>query len=190
MSVNSGLKLRRSIYALNKELEISESEVVRFIEETVELVPDAFNMKSQRVVVALGERQNRLWDEISAVFDGKVPQEKIDGFKGAYGTVLYFYDKEVVNGLMEKFPAYAQNFPNWAQQSNGMLQISIWAGLRDLGIGANLQHYNPVIDNVVKEMFDIPESYVLLAQMPFGGIVSEPEAKEKEDIAARVKVVK
>ena len=37
-----------------------------------------------------------------------------------------------------------------------MLQISIWTALRELNIGANLQHYNPVIDETVKKMFGVP----------------------------------
>lgn len=72
-----------------------------------------------------------------------------------------------------------------------MLQISIWEGLRELGIGASLQHYNPIIDNRVKEKFGLEDNYKILAQMVFGGIVEEPEAKEKEtDIDMRVSIVK
>jgi len=96
----------------------------------------------------------------------------------------------VVKGLQDQFPLYAGNFPGWALQANAMLQISIWSGLRELGIGASLQHYNPVIDQKIRELFDIPESYQLIAQMPFGGIVEEPGPKEKEDISKRVRIVK
>lgn len=72
-----------------------------------------------------------------------------------------------------------------------MLQISIWEGLRELGIGASLQHYNPLIDKRVKEKFGLEDNYKILAQMVFGGIVEEPEAKEKEtDIDMRVSIVK
>ena len=92
--------------------------------------------------------------------------------------------------MQEEFSTYADNFPVWANQANGMLQISVWSMLRELNVGASLQHYNPVIDEKVKELFDIPKEYKLLAQMPFGGIVSEPEAKEKENIDERVKVIK
>ncbi len=187
MGIYEGLKKRRSIYALNKELPVAIDEVKGLLEEITELVPDAFNMKSARIVVALGEKQDQLWDRIYDVFEGKVPREKIDGFKAAAGTILYFFDEDVVKGLQEKFPTYAPNFPIWANQANGMLQINIWTALADLGIGANLQHYNPVIDEMVKEMFDVPANWKLLAQMPFGGIVAEREAKEKEDIANRVK---
>lgn len=43
-------------------------------------------------------------------------------------------------------PLYADNFPVWANHANAMLQIALWGGLRDLHMGASLQHYNPIID--------------------------------------------
>jgi predicted oxidoreductase (fatty acid repression mutant protein) len=43
---------------------------------------------------------------------------------------------------------------------------------------------------MVREMFELPENYVLNAQMPFGGIGSHPDEKAKEDISNRVKIVK
>ena len=49
-----------------------------------------------------------------------------------------------------------------------MLQLAVWSMLRELNVGASLQHYNPVIDARVKEIFDIPENFKLVAQMPFG----------------------
>ena len=102
--------------------------------------------------------------------------------------MLYFYDEDVVKKLQEQYPAYAHNFPIWSQQANGMLQFTIWTALRDLNVGANIQHYNPVIDDAVKKLFNLPDSWKLVAQMPFGGIAAEPDAKEPEDIATRVKV--
>jgi hypothetical protein len=190
MSINELLKKRRSIYRIGKEIPVSDEEVVRLVTEATELVPDAFNMKSQRVVLALGEKQDALWDAVYDAFGGKVPREKIDGFKAGHGTVLYFCDETVVKSLQEQYASYAANFPIWAQQANGMLQISIWTGLRNLGIGANIQHYNPVIDSAVKKLFDVPESWTLVAQMPFGGILAEPDPKEKEDISLRVRIEK
>ena len=92
--------------------------------------------------------------------------------------------------MQEQFHTYADNFPIWANQANGMLQIVMWSMLRELNIGASLQHYNPIIDAKVKELFDIPESCMLVAQMPFGGIKKEPDEKEKEDINKRVSVVR
>ena len=168
----------------------TQDEVIKKIETLTELVPDAFNMKSARVIVTLNDKQNQLWDTIYNAFEGKVAREKIDGFKAAAGTVLYFIDNNVVKTMQEKFPLYASNFPIWANQANGMLQIAIWTALRELNIGANIQHYNPVIDKAVAKLFDVPENYILIAQMPFGGIIEEPDPKDKEDISLRVKVKK
>lgn len=188
MSAAEALGKRRSIYQLNKELPVAEEEVKELVLKLTELVPDAFNMKSQRVVLALGEYQDRLWDAIYDAFGGKVSREKIDGFKAAAGTVLYFYDEDVVKNMQAQFSRYAENFPIWANQANGMLQLGIWTALREIGIGANIQHYNPVIDKAIKVLFGVPESWKLLAQMPFGGIVAEPASKDKEDISRRVKI--
>ena len=187
-TLTEALKLRRSVYNIGKALPVDEEKIVRLVNEATALVPDAFDMKSQRVVLALGEKHDKLWDAIYDAFGGKVAREKIDGFKAGYGTVLYFYDADVVKSLQEKFAPYAANFPIWAQQANGMLQLSIWSGLAELGVGANIQHYNPVIDEAVRELFGLPENYVLVAQMPFGGIVEPPAPKAGEDISLRVRI--
>ena len=188
MGILESIGKRRTYYQINKELPVAAEKIREVVEQATELTPDAFNMKSARVVVALGAKQDALWDAVYDAFGGKVAREKIDGFKAGAGTVLYFYDEEVVKSLQGQFPMYAENFPIWAQQANGMLQFAIWTALRDLDVGANIQHYNPVIDKAVQNLFDLPASWKLIAQMPFGGIVAEPEPKEKEDIAMRVKV--
>ena len=69
-----------------------------------------------------------------------------------------------------------------------MLQLTIWSGLKELDIGASLQHYNPVIDDMVKKMFDVPESWILNAQMPFGGNAAEFADKDYMDDAQRFRV--
>lgn len=190
MSFVKDLEKRRSYYNINRQLPVSEEEVLDIIRKVTEATPDAFNMKSARVVVALGEKQNQLWDTVYEVYGGQVDKEKTDSFKSAYGTVLYFVDEDVVKSLQDQFSPYAANFPIWANQSNGMLQSNIWTALREVGIGASLQHYNPVINEAVAKLFDISGNWTLIAQMPFGGIGSEPDAKEKEDIDKRVIVRK
>ncbi len=190
MAIAEALEKRRSYYQLNKELPVSEDQVKELITRVTQLVPDAFNMHSARIIVVLGDKQDELWDAIYDAFGGKVAREKIDGFKAAAGTILYFYDEDVVKAMQENFQPYAQNFPIWANQANGMLQINLWTALRELNIGANIQHYNPVIDDAVKKLFNVPDSWKLIAQMPFGGIAAEPDPKEKEDITKRVQFVK
>lgn len=190
MSIVESLEKRRSYYNINKTLPISKEEVIDTIIKVTELVPDAFNCHSARVVIIMDEKQDQLWEAIYEVFGGKMTREKMESFKAGAGTILYFYDQSIIASLQEKFPNYKDNFPLWARDANGMLQISIWSALRDLDIGASLQHYNPVIDELIRDFCDVPDNYKLVAQMPFGGIKGcAPREKEKEDISLRVKVV-
>ncbi len=190
MSFINNLEKRRTYYNINRELPVSESKIIEIVEQVTEATPDAFNMKSARAVVVLGEKQDLLWDTIYEVFGGQVAREKIDSFKNGYGTILYFIDENVVESLQKQFEFYADKFPNWASQANGMLQFNLWTALREAGIGASLQHYNPVINEAVTKLLDLPAKWTLVAQMPFGGIGEEPAPKEKEDIAKRVIIKK
>lgn len=188
--ISDSLRTRRSFYQIDKNIPLSYEEVSYLIEDITELVPDAFNMKSSRVVLAFGDKHNALWDQIYTCFDGKVSREKIDSFKAGAGTILYFIDQEIVDGMKKEYPLFADQFDSWSEQASGMLQINIWTALTEEGFGANIQHYNPVIDEKVKELFDLPKNHKLMAQMPFGGILEKPDPKEKEDISKRVKIFK
>ena len=70
-----------------------------------------------------------------------------------------------------------------------MLQLNLWQALRDEEIGASIQHYNPVIDEWVKEVYDLPEYWELVAQMPFGKIGEEPEARGKKASEEKLLVI-
>lgn len=71
-----------------------------------------------------------------------------------------------------------------------MLQLVVWTALENEGLGASLQHYNPIIDEEVKKQWNIPESWKLIAQMPFGKPASEPKEKQFQPLEERVKVFK
>ena len=92
--------------------------------------------------------------------------------------------------MQSKFPSYRDNFPLWAQQGNAILQYIIWTGLANLGMGANLQHYNPVIDAEIAKAFSVPPSWKLITQMPFGVAGGEAGVKEMIPPAQRIKVFK
>ncbi len=186
MDYMEAMASRRSRYALTKTLPLPLADAEALIRRAAELTPDAFNMRSARAVIVSGEKQDALWDGIYAVFGGKVPREKIDGFRAACGTVLYFIDTDVVRAMQARVPRYAENFPVWAQQAGGMLQYSVWTALSAAGIGANLQHYNPVIDDMVRTFCGTPPSWQLTAQMPFGGIAAPAADKESETVSDRV----
>ena len=188
------IKRRRSVYNLSKQLPVFEDKMLEIVNDAVRYVPDAFNMKSQRVLVVMGRKndefRNAVYDSLVVDSGGRFSRDRTDSFMEGYGTILYFYDRDVVNEYKKKYVLYADKFHDWVMQSNAMLQFAIWTAFANVGIGASLQHYNPVIDDMVRNMFDLPESWVLVAEMPFGGIAAAPEPKEKEDVGPRIKIVR
>ncbi|WFR61664.1 nitroreductase family protein [Paenibacillus amylolyticus] len=192
------LKNRRSYYGISKESTISDAKIQEIVEEAVKYTPTAFNSQTSRAVVLLGEQHDKLWNHTEEILREvvgneeafKSTAEKMTGFRSGYGTVLFFEDNNVIAQLQQNFAAYADNFPIWANQSNGMLQLVIWTALEQEGLGATLQHYNPLIDEKVKQEWNIPENWRLVAQMPFGKPTATPGEKEFQPIEERVKVHK
>ncbi|KAE8558459.1 nitroreductase family protein [Paenibacillus polymyxa] len=194
----TALKDRRSFYGISKEQVISDQRIQEIVEEAVKYTPTSFNSQTSRAVVLLGEHHDKLWnitEDILREVVGNEEQfkstaEKMNGFRSGYGTVLFFEDNNVVAGLQQQFEAYADNFPIWANQSNGMLQLVVWTALEQEGLGASLQHYNPLIDEKVKNEWNIPEHWKLIAEMPFGKPTFQPGDKEFQPIEERVKTFK
>ena len=98
--------------------------------------------------------------------------------------------QKVVKGLQEAFPSYQENFPGWSLQTSAMHQLAIWVMLEDVGFGASLQHYNPLIDEEVRRAWNLPEHWHLIAEMPFGVPVNQPGEKEFQPLEERIKVFK
>ncbi|SEK26311.1 nitroreductase family protein [Paenibacillus sp. OK003] len=192
------LKNRRSYYGISKESTISDAKIQEIVEEAVKYTPTSFNSQTSRAVVLLGEQHDKLWNHTEEILREVVGNaeafqstaEKMAGFRSGYGTVLFFEDNNVIAQLQQNFAAYADNFPIWANQSNGMLQLVIWTALEQEGLGASLQHYNPLIDEKVKQEWNIPENWRLIAQMPFGKPTATPGEKEFQPVEQRVKVHK
>lgn len=190
------LEHRRSHYEIGSESTVQDEEVIHAIRTAVKHVPSAFNSQSTRIVLLLGEEHRRLWDIVKETLRGMVPaaafpktEAKIDGsFACGHGTVLFLEDMEVVEKLQGSFPLYRENFPVWAQHTSAMHQLAIWTMLEDLGLGASLQHYNPLIDEAVHRAWDLPDRWLLVAEMPFGIPTGDPGPKEIGDLSPRIRV--
>ncbi|MFP3390937.1 nitroreductase family protein [Brevibacillus sp. SIMBA_040] len=190
----TALKDRRSYYGISKEAVVSDSRIQEVINEAVKHTPSAFNSQSARVVVLLGEQHDKLWNITKETLRKIVPadnfastEEKMNAFGSGYGTVLFFEDQSVVEGLQKQFELYKDNFPIWSQHSSGMLQFVVWTALENEGFGATLQHYNPLIDEEVQQTWNVPSNWKLIAQMPFGKPTSEPGEKQFQPLEDRVK---
>lgn len=191
------LELRRSRYGLSKEAVLTEEEVIELVEASVQHTPSAFNAQTQRAVVLFGKHSDTFWDLTREALRKVAPEEgfenivtKLESFKQGQGTILYYIDTDVVKGLQDQFALYADNFPIWAEQENGMMQLVTWTALAGAGIGASVQHYNPLVDASAAEAFEIPSSWKLVAQMPFGKAIDEVQPKTLQDVKGKVKVFK
>ena len=187
---------RRSIYALGNELPVESQAIVNMAERVLLHTPSAFNSQSSRLIVLFGDQHQQLWD----IAEDKLCQEvgngdfssskqKMDGFRAAAGTVLFYEDKDVTTSLQDKFALYADKFPVWAQQTSAMHQYAMWTELRTLEVGASLQHYNPLIDDGVATAFSVPKNWDLIAQMPFGNIVAPAGEKTYQPLNERMRVL-
>ena len=195
MSFYELAKKRRSIYHLGKNVNQSNDEIVQLIKDIVDQTPSSFHSQSSRAVILLGEEHDALWEIVREtlrplVADGnfEATDQKVNSFRAAKGTVLFYEDKDVVGGLQKQFPLYADNFPVWSEHSTGLTQYAVWLALAEVDIGASLQHYNPIIDAEVAKRWDIPTNWVLRAQMPFGSIESPAGEKTPMDADARYRV--
>ena len=181
-AIVQAIATRRSVYALNRELPLPPGEIVATIEHALRHAPSA-------------AEHEKLWDLTADALRAVVPAEafaptaeKIAGFRAAAGTVLFFEDRNVIKGLQERFPSYADTFPGSADQAGAMLQYALWTAFATQHIGANLQHYNPLIDSAVAQTWDIPANWHLRAQLVFGGIAAAPAEKALAPTAERLRV--
>lgn len=192
------LKHRRSYYHITNTSPISDAEIKEIIDCAVTNVPSAFNSQSTRIVLLLGENHKKLWNITKEILKKIVPETsfpateaKIDGsFRSGYGTILFFEDKSVIEHLQNSFPSYKDRFPIWSQHTSGMHQLAIWSMLENKGLGASLQHYNPLIDEAVQKEWGISSTWELIAQMPFGTPTEQPGEKEIKPLEHRILVFK
>lgn len=189
-------KKRRSIYALGKNVNLSNDELETIIKNAIKDAPTAFNNQTTRAVIVFNDKHDRVWDIVFNQLSKVVTDEealagtkaKMDSFKAGYATVLFFTDDSVVKQFQEMAPLYADNFPDWSEQGMGIANYATWMALAEAGLGGSLQHYNPLIDADIAAEFDIPADWRLRSQLVFGSIEAPAGDKEFMDDADRFKV--
>ncbi|KAL6716810.1 hypothetical protein ACLMJK_004722 [Lecanora helva] len=186
---------RRTIYNLTNESTIPDARITELVHHTIKHVPSAFNSQTTRAVVVLKEHHQKLWDSIIDVYKTMLPEDKfqhakgrMDGFRAAYGTILFYEDTTTLHSFQEKYKTYSDRFPGWSEQTNGMHQYVLWCALEAEGLGVNLQHYNPLIDKRIESEWGVPETWSLKAQMVMGRPVGAAGEKGFGDVGGRVRV--
>ena len=195
-NLKEALEQRRSYYSLKAGSPIPDAEIEGIVRFAVKHTPSAFNSPSSRLVLLLPDHHAALWRIVKQTLQTVVPpqafartEEKIDrSFASGYGTVLFLEDTAVVEGLQRQFPLYADNFPTWSEHTSAMHQLVVWTLLEEAGFGASLQHYNPLIDAAVRQEWQLPGNWRLIAQMPFGIPEEAPNEKTFNPIDERIRI--
>lgn len=190
------LKKRRSIYALGKRVHYSQAYLCEIIQEAVRSCPSAYDSQSTRIAVLFADSHHQFWEIVKQVQRQHVPEHIYEGVElklnqcaEAYGTILFYEDQSMIQQLQKKMPLNSEDFPTWSEQTSGMAQFAVWATLADSGLGASLQHYNPLIDEKVAEHFDIDKNWLLRAQLCFGSIEQTVEEKLQQLDQYRFKIL-
>lgn len=187
---------RRTYYTIADSSPVADNEIKAILEHAVTHVPSAFNSQSTRIVLLLADNHRAFWDltkqALRAILSDEAyaaTEAKIDNtFRCGYATILYYEDTDVVKGLQEAFATYADRFPVWSEHTSAMHQFAIWTMLEDAGFGVSLQHYNPLVDDAARARWNIPASWKLIAQMPFGTPTAAPGEKEQKPLEERLLV--
>jgi len=188
MSFSEATQKRRTIRALEAKTTVPDSTIVKLAEAAILTVPSAFDNQSARLTILFGEDHKKLWSITADALLAKIGEERwnagtkdrIANFAIAYGTIMFWDDQSCAAAMKEHAPdIYKDKTDDWVQQSNGMNQYYLWTALEALGLGVNLQHYNPLIDAEVKKTWSVPSDWKLKAQMVFGVPKEGSEPGEK-----------
>lgn len=189
----NAVRKRRTCYALGRAPSLTEEGLLHTVKSAVKHCPSANNSQSQRVVMLFSAEHDAFWELTRSALAAVVPPErfgrtsdKIDGFKAAFATILFFEDMDTVGALETKYPKYAHNFRDWSSQASGMLQYIVWTALAQAGIGASLQHYAELVETETKRRWNIPDAWKLISQMPVGNILEPPGPKDFKPLADRI----
>ena len=177
MEFREAVLARRSEYSLDAR-DVDTDAVIARIRGIAGSVPSAFNAQSARILCLIDEDHRRFWGMVEDVLRErsrdperfKGTKAKLAGFRAAAGTILFYEVDSRTRELMEAHPSYRDMFPQWAEHGNAMMQFAVWCAITDMGLGANIQHYNPLIDSRAAEMLSLPDGYRLVAQMVFGRV--------------------
>ncbi|KAJ7163386.1 nitroreductase [Mycena filopes] len=197
----TAIATRRTTYGLTPKSKVSDEQLEAIVKHCVLHAPTPFNTQSSRAVLVIGAENTKLWNMISESVlkalpegDQKVAQAgKLKAFGGGYGSVLFWEDQAVVDGIAAKIPMLKAQFPVWSTNATGMLQHAVWTAFCLEGLGANLQHngaYSAELVADIQKAFSLPTTWTSTAIMPFGDPAAPPGEKAFGPIEDRVKVFK
>ncbi|KAJ7634404.1 Nitroreductase-like protein [Roridomyces roridus] len=179
------ITVRRSNYALTNKSSVSYEKLQDIIKHAVKHCPTPFNSQYStstcfcQMITALGDMRTH--------FAGL-----LDLHKGGYGSVMFFEDQAIVDGIIQKQPFVATQFPDWNKNAAGILHATIWTAFSLEGLAATLQH-PPLTAEMIAGLnlgFDVPSTWKSTAILPFGDPAAPPKEKTFSPVEDRFKVAK
>ncbi|CAK5264732.1 unnamed protein product [Mycena citricolor] len=196
----AAIATRRTRYALTDKSTIPDDKIEYILKECLLHTPYGWDSNCGRLVLMVGEKHRQLWslirESVTKGLEGDhlaTVQKRIDGFHAAYGSVLFWDDQAILDGLIESMPPkYTPVVPILAAKSAGMLQSTVWTALAMEGMGASLQHnaYDPAVAEQICATFGFPKTWRSTAIMPFGIPYAPPTDKKFASADERFILVK
>lgn len=115
-SFYNALSTRLSCYTLTNTSPISDAAIHEAVSQAIQHAPSSFNSQSTRAVILLKADHERFWDLGDSLVKAAMPAAypslapRVQGFKAAYGTVLWFEDQAALEGLRAKNPGIGHMF--------------------------------------------------------------------------------
>jgi uncharacterized protein len=186
--VMEAAKLRRSQYALGKDLPVPEARIREIVEGAILEAPSSYNSQSARIIMLSGDIHDSLWDFLMGKMQPGM-KAMLEGFKAAHGSILFFEDQETVARLQAEHPRNAEVFPVFSLQSSGMLQYAVWTALAHESVGASVQHFVKFTEEWARGKGIAPETWKSISQMVYGGILRPAGEKTRLPLEERLKVL-
>lgn len=197
MEFDQLLEKRRSTYMMSANTDVTEEAIVEALRKNVRQVPTAYNSQTTRYVVVFGDANKKLWEHIYDVQKDVLDSELwtqvgpvVNSYKDVKGTVIFFED----HNALENIPSPGNSRNIYKQNNAGNGQLVTWLTLAELGLGATLNHFNigfeQGFDSKIREFFNLPDTYEMTAQMPFGAIEQPAYPKDFMDSEEQVQVIK
>ncbi|KAJ3348128.1 hypothetical protein HDU83_001555 [Entophlyctis luteolus] len=154
---------------------ISDEELQDLVKYALNHSPSSFSSQSARAILLLKDEHVKLWEFAKEKTKERVTGDylstvlgKLNGYQSGYGTVLIYDDNKVIEEFQQKLPQLKDSLPVWQSHASGIFQYVLWTSLDAAGLGASLQHQQAVLADYAKEKFGVPDSWQLVAQIPFG----------------------
>ncbi|KAM5374700.1 hypothetical protein ACJZ2D_006344 [Fusarium nematophilum] len=187
------IKQRRTCYTLEAKSPISDARIVDIAREVTKHTPSSFNCQSTRLVVLLRDEHVKFWEVAKECFASAMPKDVYKGYdkklsqrQAAYGTILLFEDLDVIRRYQVQNPRFTWHLLQFSEHNNAMQALSLWTALSMEGLGCNLQHVNPVVDQRIVGEWNISPQWSLKAQLVFGTPTGEPAEKTFAPIEDRL----